>query len=105
MHEKIKNKNGKDEMTMKDFIKKLVKDFNEYSILVAVGRAREKEGKSSEFLEWNRGSLNRIEDYLKQLIESTSEADLKWGVNECVFGTDDCERKLKYRTVRVVFEN
>ena len=58
---------------------KLVKDFNEYSELVALNYSKMKEGKCDEgTLQWNRGNLNRIEDYLKQ---------------------------LEYRTVRVVFDN
>lgn len=53
---------------MKDFIMKLVKDFNEYSELVALNYSKMKEGKcDEETLQWNRGNLSRIEDYLKQL--------------------------------------
>ena len=64
---------------MKDFIMKLVKDFNEYSELVALNYSKMKEGKCDEStLQWNRGNLNRIEDYLKQLAESTEGVNLKW---------------------------
>lgn len=91
---------------MKDFIMKLVKDFNEYSELVALNYSKMKEGKCDEStLQWNRGNLNRIEDYLKQLAESTEGVNLKWECKEHTFGFDDWKRQLEYKTVRVVFDN
>lgn len=99
-------KHRKDEVSMKDFIMKLVKDFNEYSELVALNYSKMKEGKCDEgTLQWNRGNLNRIEDYLKQLAESTDGVNLKWECKEHTFGYDDWKRQLEYRTVRVVFDN
>lgn len=96
----------KDEVIMKDFIMKLVKDFNEYSELVALNYSKMKEGKCDEgTLQWNRGNLSRIEDYLKQLAESTDGVNLKWECKEHTFGFDDWKRQLEYRTVRVVFDN
>jgi hypothetical protein len=91
---------------MKDFILKLVKDFNEYSELVALNYSKMKEGKCDEStLQWNRGHLYRIEDYLKYLADSTDGVNLKWECKEHTFGFDDWQRQLEYRTVRVVFDN
>ena len=91
---------------MKDFIMKLVKDFNTYSELVALNYSKMKEGKCDEStIQWNRGNLNRIEEYLKDLSESTPGVNLKWEYGEHTFGYDDWERQLEYRTVRVVFDN
>lgn len=91
---------------MKNFIMKLVKDFNDYSELVSLNYAQMKEGKCDEgTLQWNRGNLSRIEDYLKQLAESTDGVNLKWELKEHTFGFDDWKRQLEYRTVRVVFDN
>lgn len=91
---------------MKDFILKLVKDFNEYSELVALNYAKMKEGECDEgTLQWNRGHLYRIEDYLKYLADSTDGVNLKWECKEHTFGFDDWQRQLEYRTVRVVFDN
>lgn len=85
---------------------KLAKDFNEYSELVALNYVKMKEGKCDEgTLQWNRGNLSRIEDYLKQLAESTDGVNLKWECGEHTFGFDDWKRQLEYRTVRVVFDN
>lgn len=91
---------------MKDFIMQLVKEFNEYSELVALCYAKMKEGTCYEStLQWNRGILNNIEKYLKQLSESTEGVNLKWECKEHTFGYDDWKRQLEYRTVRVVFDN
>lgn len=91
---------------MKDFILKLVKDFNEYSELVALNYSKKKEGECDEStLQWNRGHLQQIEDYLKYLADSTDGVNLKWECKEHTFGFDDWQRQLEYRTVRVVFDN
>lgn len=43
-------------VTMKATLEKLVKDFNDYSELVALNYAKKKEGKCDEgTLQWNRG--------------------------------------------------
>ncbi len=90
---------------MKNFIMKLVNDFNEYSELVALNYAKMKEGKcDEETLQWNRGNLSRIEDYLKQLAYTTEGVTLKWECKEHTFGYDDWQRQLEYRAVRVSFE-
>lgn len=91
---------------MKKFIMKLVKDFNDYSELVALNYAQMKEGKCDEgTLQWNRGNLSRIEDYLKQLAESTDGVNLEWECKNTLFGYYDWRRQIEYRTVRVVFDN
>lgn len=91
---------------MKNFIIKLVKDFNNYSELVALNYAKMKEGKCDDsMLQWNRGNLNRIEEYLNDLSKTVPGVNLKWECNEHTFGYDDWQRQLEYRTVRVVFDN
>lgn len=91
---------------MKKFIMKRVKDFNDYSELVALGYAKMKEGKcDEELIQWHRGNLRRIEVYLKQLAESTDGVNLKWECKEHTVGYGDWKRQLEYRTVRVVFDN
>ena len=91
---------------MKDFIMKLVEDFNAYSELVALNRAKITEGTGDiETLEWNRGSLNKIEEYLELLAEDNEGISLRWECKEHIFGFDDWERKLEYRTVEVVFSD
>lgn len=91
---------------MKDFIMKLVEDFNTYSELVALNRAKLMNGEGDiELLEWNRGNLYRIEEYLKILEEDTKGVNIKWECKEHNFGYDDWAIKLEYRTVRVIFDN
>lgn len=91
---------------MKNFIIKLVKDFNNYSELVALNYAKMKEGKCDDsMLQWNRGNLNRIEEYLNDLSKTVPGVNLKWECKEHTFGYDDWQRQLEYRTVRVVFDN
>lgn len=91
---------------MKKFIVKLVKDFNTYSELVALNCSKKKEGKCDEStLQWNRGNLNRIEEYLRELADSNPGVHLLWECKEHTFGFDDWQRQLEYRTVRVVFDN
>lgn len=91
---------------MNDLILKLEKDFNDYSELVALNYQQMKEGKCDEStLQWNRGNLNRIEDYLEQLSKSIDGVNLLWECKEHIFGYDDWKRQLEYRTVRVVFNN
>ena len=93
-------------MKMTDLILRLVKDFNEYSKLVALNYEHIKEGKCDDStLQWNRGNLKRIEEYLKELAESVDGVHLKWECKEHPFGFDDWARQLEYRTVRVVFDN
>ena len=93
-------------MNMKDFIIRLVGDFNVYSELVALNYAQMKEGKCDESnLQWNRGRLSQIEEYLKYLAEGKDGVSLKWEFGEHTFGYDDWKRQLEYRTVRVVFKD
>ena len=55
---------------MNDLIMHLVNDYNTYSELVALNYAQLKEGKLEDsVLQWNRGHLSRIQDYLTQLAE------------------------------------
>ena len=49
-----------------DYLEKLMGKYNGYSELVAVNLYREHD---KEVLEWNRGSLNMVEDLLKEFAE------------------------------------
>ncbi len=89
--------------TMNDMIQKLVADFNNYSELVALNYSKQKEGECDEgILQWNRGNLNRIEEYLKEMAEALG-VKLVWKCKEHTFGYDDWKRQLTYRTVSVRF--
>ncbi len=82
-------------------LEKLVEDFNNYSELVALNYAKLKEGKCDEgALEWNRGSLNKIEEYMEEFA-ATLNVKLEYECKEHTFGFDDWKRKLEYRTVKI----
>ena len=58
----------------KAFLEDLMAQFNDYSELVALNYQQKKEGKFSEMdmestLQWNRGSLNKIEEHLEVYAE------------------------------------
>lgn len=90
----------KEDTTMK-MLQKLMDDFNSYSELVALNYEQKKEGKCGEgTLQWNRGNLNRIEEYLKALAGDMG-VGLIWECGEHTFGYDDWKRQLTYRTVRL----
>ena len=80
-----------------DYLEKLMGKYNGYSELVAVNYYREHD---KEVLEWNRGSLNMVEELLKEFAELN-------GVN-LVFtcGTHPfLEVELEYRTVNLEGED
>lgn len=84
---------------MKNILLRLVKDFNEYSELVALCRSKKEEGQCDDnTLQWNRGHLYRIEEYLKAAADSVG-ISLCWECKEHLFGYDNWERMLTYRTV------
>lgn len=84
---------------MEKLLCKLIGEFNSYSELVALNRAQQKEGKCGEgTLQWNRGSLNIIEDHLK-MVAGELGVKLTYDYMEHDFGCDDWARKLKYITV------
>lgn len=88
---------------MKRLIMRLVEDFNEYSEIVALNYAKMEEGKCNEgTLQWNRGSLSKIEEYLKIFAADTNGVNLKFEFKEHTFGYDDWKRQLEYRTVRII---
>lgn len=91
-------------VTMKAMLEKLVEDFNNYSELVALNYAQKKEGKCDEgTLQWNRGNMNRIEEYMKGLADVMGvKLEYECGVHS--FGFDDWKRNLEYRTVQIVKE-
>lgn len=90
---------------MKNILMRLVKDFNEYSELVALNRSKMKEGKCDDStLQWNRGHLNRIEEYLNDAADSV-RITLNWECKEHTFGYDDWKRVLTYRTVNISYED
>lgn len=83
----------------KEIMKRLVEDFNTYSELVALNYAQKKEGKCDEgTLQWNRGNLNRTEEYLKEMA-TLCGVKICWECREHLFGFDDWQRVLEYRTV------
>jgi len=85
----------------REMIGKLVEEFNGYSELVALNYAQIKEGKCDDgTLQWNRGSLNKIEEHLRMFAEMCG-VKLYWDCREHIFGFDDWQRVLTYRTVRV----
>lgn len=58
----------------KAFLEDLMAQFNDYSELVALNYQQKKEGKFSEMdmestLQWNRGSLDKIEEHLEVYAE------------------------------------
>lgn len=90
---------------MQNILMRLVKDFNEYSELVALNYAKIKEGECDDStLQWNRGNKNRIEEYLRELADSLG-VNLIWECKEHEFGYDDWKRTLEYRTVSISFED
>ena len=81
-------------------IDKLIDDFNSYSELVSLNYAQRKEQTLDEgTLQWNRGMLNRTEEYLKELTDVTG-VKLEWKCGVHSFGYDDWKRTLEYITVR-----
>lgn len=85
--------------TTKEMIQKLMKDYNNYSELVALNYEKKREGNCDEgTLQWNRGHLYCIEDYLKALAEDMN-LSLAWKCEEHTLNYGDVERKLTYRTI------
>ena len=90
---------------MKNILMRLVNDFNNYSELVDLNWSQMKEGKcTEEILQWNRGHLDRIEEYLKDAADSVG-ITLNWECKEHIFGYDDWKRILTYRTVNISYED
>lgn len=91
-------------VTMRAMLNKLVEDYNNYSELVALNYAKKKEGKCEDgILEWNRGNLNRIEEYMTELASAMGvKIEYEFGVHS--FGADDWKRALEYTTVQIVRE-
>lgn len=89
---------------MQDFIRQLARDYNSFSELVALCYNKQRKGECVDTpLDWNRGSLNRIEVYLEELAQKNG-ATLIWECTEHEFGYDDWKRTLEYRTVSVSFD-
>lgn len=90
---------------MKNILMRLIRDFNEYSELVALNRSKMEEGKCDDStLQWNRGHLCRIEEYLNDAAGSVG-VTLHWECKEHTFGYDDWKRVLTYRTVSIYCED
>ena len=97
----------KKEVTLNGILSKLVDDYNNYSELVALNYQQGKEKRGSDYsehtdgtLQWNRGHLDRIQDYMEELA-SLTETPLVWEYGEHDFGADDWKRKLSYKTVKI----
>lgn len=90
---------------MREMLMRLVKDFNEYSELVALNYSKMKEGKCDDsILQWNRGHLYQIEEYLKEAADNAG-VTLCWECKEHIFGYNDWKRMLEYRTVSIPYED
>ena len=86
---------------MESLLRKMVVDFNDYSELVALNRAQKREGRNNDnVLEWNRGHLSCIEDYMEELAKELGYK-LVYECGEHKFGFDDWARTLEYMTVRI----
>lgn len=89
-------------VTMIAWINKLVKDYNNYSELVALNYAKKKEGECDETtLQWNRGHMYCIDEYLKELADTVG-VQLEYECNAHSFGYGDWQRTLEYQTVRAI---
>lgn len=89
---------------MEEILERLIEDFNERSELVALNYAQKREGRCNEdTLQWNRGSMNIIEEYLVDMADKLG-VNLIWECKEHDFGSDDWKRILEYRTVSVRWE-
>lgn len=95
----MKTKNA----TMIGMIDAMIKDYNEYSELVALCYAKKKDGEKVDegTIQWNRGHLYCIEEYLTDLAKEIGvELSFECGMHK--FGFDDWQRWLEYVTVRRV---
>lgn len=79
------------------FLEKLMAEFNDYSELVALNYQQKAE---EGILQWNRGSLNMVEEMLKEFAELN-------GVNLVLTcGTHPfLDKELEYRTVNLEGED
>ena len=90
--------------TLIGIIDRMIEDFNTYSELVALNYAKKKENSCPDnVLEWNRGHLYCVEEYLRELAEDVG-VKLEWECGIHKFGYDDWQRWLEYVTVRRVKE-
>ena len=90
----------------KAFLEDLMAQFNDYSELVALNYQQKKEGKFSEMdmestLQWNRGSLNKIEEHLEVYAEMIG-VDLVFAYGPHPFLNRE---PLEYRTVHLEGED
>jgi len=86
--------------SMRELLETLIEEYNDYSELVALSRAKMKEGKGIDgMLEWNRGCLNKIGEHLEKVAEIMG-VKLEYRCERHVFGFDDWRRDLEYRTVK-----
>lgn len=87
---------------MELLLEQMVDDFNHYSRSVALIRAENKEDEGT--LQWNRGSLDRVEDYMEGLANLMG-VKLKYKFDVHVYGRGQkWEQELKYGTVEIVKE-
>lgn len=103
--EEAKQEVSKEKEMVAGVVNRLIKDFNNYSELVALNYSKMKEGECDDsILQWNRGHLCQIEEYLKEAASSLG-VTLYWECKEHTFGYDDWKRQLEYRTVSISYED
>lgn len=87
---------------MERMLEQMVDDFNLYSKSVALSCAEDKENK--EFLQWNLGNMNSIEEYMVELARLIG-VELKYGYDFEVYEREENrEQEIQYRTVEIVKE-
>ena len=85
---------------MRELLESLIEEFNDYSELVALNYAQKRDGKCDEgTVQWNRGSLNKIEEHLEKVAELMG-VRLEYKCESHVFGYGNWRRTLEYRTVK-----
>lgn len=99
--EKDEKSTQKNEM-MLGLLRDLVDEYNDYSELVALCYSKRRDGKGFDegTVQWNRGSLNKIEEHMEKLAKVLDKKiDYSFGSHS--FGFDDWKRTLEYRTAHI----
>ena len=90
-------------MTMDKLLCRLAAEYNRRSELVALNKEQLKRGECDDgTLQWNRGALNQIEEYL-HLIAREENVKITYEYHEHDFGFGEWSRKLSYNEVYLDF--